>query len=53
MVRWRSVSSSKKQATGQEEMAASCVMKGLDWILEEISSLEELPSIETGCSGRW
>lgn len=38
---------------GQEEMATSCVMGVLSWILEENSSLKGLSNIGTGCLGQW
>jgi len=41
------------QVTGQGEMALSCARGGLDWVLGKISSLKELPSIGTGCPGKW
>jgi len=34
-------------------MTSSCVRGGSDWILGEISLLEEWPIVETGCPGQW
>ncbi|PKU44053.1 hypothetical protein llap_5642 [Limosa lapponica baueri] len=47
------VSSPKKQAIRQEEMASSCSRGGLGRILGKISSLKGLSNIGTGCPGKW
>ena len=51
-MRWV-VSSPNQLARRREEMASSCIIGGLGWILGKISLLKEWSGIGTGCPGKW
>lgn len=53
-MKWGLVSSPMKQLIGHKEIISNCTGEGLDSILEKKNiSGKRLPSIGTGCQGKW